>query len=83
MTLRAIFNLINKLNGVFVLKNNVGKVDQFIRIILGLALLSSFILLDGGMRYLGIAGIVLVLTSVLKFCPLYTLFGITSIKKNA
>lgn len=67
MTLRAIFNLLNKLNGVFVKKKNVGKVDQFIRLILGLALISSFILLDGGMKYIGIAGIVLVLTSVLTF----------------
>lgn len=80
MTLRAIFNLLNKLNGVFVMKKNVGKVDQFIRLILGLALISSFILLDGGMKYTGIAGIVLVLTSVLTFCPLYTLIGFSTNK---
>lgn len=80
MTLRAIFNLLNKLNGVFVMKKNVGKVDQFIRLILGLALISSFILLDGGMKYIGIAGIVLVLTSVLTFCPLYTLLGFSTNK---
>ncbi len=66
------------------MKNNVGKIDQFIRIILGLALLSSFILLDGGMKYIGIVGIILVLTSVLKFCPLYTLLGFNTNKaKNS
>ncbi|MCM3662789.1 DUF2892 domain-containing protein [Mesobacillus subterraneus] len=66
------------------MNNNIGKIDQIIRIILGLALLSSFFLLDGGMKYIGIVGIILVLTSVIKFCPLYTLLGFNTNKaKNS
>lgn len=79
--LTAIFNLLRKLGGIN-LKKNIGKVDQIIRIILGLILVSFFFLLDGGLRYIGIIGLVLILTSFMKFCPLYTLFGINTNKAN-
>jgi len=67
---------------VFVLKANVGKIDQVIRIVLGLILISLFFLLDGILKYIGIIGLVLVLTSFIKFCPLYTLFGINTTKEK-
>ncbi|MEH7884671.1 DUF2892 domain-containing protein [Bacillus sp. JJ1609] len=63
---------------------NVGEIDQIIRIVLGLILISLFFLLDGSLKYIGIIGLVLVLTSFIKFCPLYTLFGINTKKaKNS
>ncbi|MGA9225960.1 MAG: DUF2892 domain-containing protein [Mesobacillus sp.] len=67
---------------MFVLKANVGKIDQVIRIVLGLILISLFFLLDGILKYIGIIGLVLVLTSFIKFCPLYTLFGINTKKEK-
>ena len=60
------------------MKINVGKADQIVRIILGLILISMFFVLEGGLRYIGIVGIVLILTASIKFCPLYTLLGVNT-----
>lgn len=67
---------------LFNLKANVGKTDRIIRIILGLALLSLFFILDGGMRYIGLVGIVLLLTAFIKFCPLYAIFRVNTCSKK-
>lgn len=60
------------------MKKNIGSVDKMIRIIIGIALLSLYFLLEGGMKYISLIGIVLLLTALLKFCPLYTLFGMNT-----
>lgn len=60
------------------MKINVGKADQIVRILLGLILISLFFVLEGGLRYIGLVGIVLILTASIKFCPLYTLFGVST-----
>jgi len=60
------------------LKENIGSIDRIIRIVLGFALLLLLFLLDGGIKYIGLIGIVLLLTAFIKFCPLYTVFGINS-----
>ena len=65
------------------MKTNIGKVDQIVRILLGIVLVSFFFLVDGGLKYIGIIGLVLILTSSIKFCPLYTLFGIDTNKDNS
>lgn len=62
------------------LKANVGTADRMIRIILGLALLSLLFILDGGIKYIGLIGIVLLLTAFIKFCPLYAIFRIKTNK---
>jgi len=59
---------------------NVGNVDRIIRFILGLALLSLFFL-DGNIKYFSIVGVVLIITAFIKFCPLYPLLRINTIKK--
>lgn len=60
------------------MKENIGSIDRIIRIVLGFALLLLLFLLDGGIKYIGLIGIVLLLTAFIKFCPLYTVFGINS-----
>ena len=45
-------------------------------VLIGLALLSLVVLLDGQARWLGLVGLVPLLTAGLRFCPLYTLLGI-------
>lgn len=62
------------------MKVNVGTTDRIVRIILGLAILSLLFILDGNMKYLGLIGLVPLLTAFIKFCPLYTLFGISTCK---
>lgn len=60
------------------MKKNMGKTDKLIRLVLVLviALLSFFNVVNGIASYvlLGLA-VILLATSFLNFCPLYTLFG--------
>lgn len=69
---------VEKIKELFTLKANVGTTDRIVRIVLGLIVLSLFFILDGGWKYIGLVGIVLLLTAFIKFCPLYTLFGINT-----
>jgi hypothetical protein len=59
----------------------MGKTDKLIRlfVVIDLALLSYFEVVSGVLNYvlLGVAGILL-LTSFLNFCPLYTLIGVNT-----
>lgn len=55
---------------------NVGTADRIIRVILGLVLLSAIFVLDGTERWLGLIGIVPLLTAAVSFCPLYSALGI-------
>jgi len=64
------------------MKPNIGTPDKIIRIILGIALLILFFVLDGGIRYIGLLGIVLIVTAFMNFCPLYPIFGISTRGKN-
>jgi len=57
---------------------NVGSVDRAVRVVLGLALLSAFFLLAGPLRWLGLAGGVLLLTAASGLCPLYSVLGINT-----
>jgi F0F1-type ATP synthase assembly protein I len=60
------------------MKKNVGKIDKVIRIILAIALfVAAFAIpLTGAWLYLFIAfGIIFLVTSIVSFCPLYTLCG--------
>lgn len=59
---------------------NVGKIDQIARLVLGFALLSLVFI--GPKTMWGLAGLVLILTGLFNFCPLYRLFGINSCKIN-
>ena len=66
-----------------IMKKNVGNGDRFLRIILGiigiiLALSGSF---EGVLKWgLLVVGLVLIVTSSMQICPLYTIFGISTCK---
>ncbi len=62
------------------MKKNVGQLDKIIRIVLGIAVLSLFFILDGGLKWISLLGIVFILTGVIKVCPLYLPFGISTNK---
>jgi len=64
------------------MKPNVGKTDKWIRIILGIAVLSLLYFLEGNLRWLGLIGLIPLITGIINFCPLYALFGITTIKSK-
>lgn len=59
---------------------NVGKIDKVIRLIVGLALLSLLYFMNGNLRYLGLIGVVPILTATVNYCPLYSIFGIKTCK---
>jgi len=67
------------------MKPNMGSADKIIRYILALIAIVLYITntVTGtlGIVILVIAG-VMILTNLLSFCPLYTLFGINTCKKT-
>ena len=62
---------------------NVGGVDRIIRIIAGCGLISLFFVLPGDARWLGLLGIVPLATGLVRYCPLYSLFGWTTCPAKA
>lgn len=62
------------------MKKNIGTVDMVIRFIVGLFLLS--LIFWGPKTLWGLVGLVPILAGAIRFCPLYSLFGINTCKKN-
>lgn len=60
------------------MKQNVGPVDKIVRVVIGIGLLSMLFLAEGQARWLGLIGIVPLLTALTGNCPLYSLFGFSS-----
>ncbi|MGY4467581.1 hypothetical protein ACVWWK_003290 [Bradyrhizobium sp. LB9.1b] len=60
---------------------NVGTIDQYVRIVAGLALV-AFALQDGlsiqGWHWAGLVGLVLLVTAFFKSCPLYSALGFST-----
>jgi len=61
-------------------EKNVGTVDKWIRIVLGLILLSLLFLIKSSLRWLGLIGLIPLSTGLLRYCPLYSLLGISTNK---
>ncbi len=60
------------------MKANVGSIDRVGRIVAGLALLNIVLLVDGPTRWLGLIGLVPLLTASVSFCPLYAVLGLST-----
>ena len=60
------------------MKANVGGIDRAVRIIAGLAILSLYFVLEGQTRWWALAGLVPLATGVIRWCPAYLPFGISS-----
>lgn len=64
---------------------NEGKMDQMIRLILGVVLLglAFFGGLSGALYWIAlVVGVVMLVTSVTGFCPLYRVFGINTCNRK-
>ncbi|WP_323006865.1 DUF2892 domain-containing protein [Pseudorhodobacter sp.] len=61
-------------------KSNVGGYDRVLRIVVGLAFLAAFFLMPGfGYRWVFIVlGLLALGTGLMKTCPAYSLFGVSS-----
>lgn len=65
------------------MKKNMGALDKGIRIVIAIAiaLLYYFNVISGTLAYILMAvAIVFLLTSLINFCPLYTILGINTCK---
>ncbi len=70
------------------LTKNVGSADQIIRIVAGIVLIALALFKLGGLTSTGgliasIAGIVLIFTAAINFCPIYRILGMRTTKKQA
>jgi heme/copper-type cytochrome/quinol oxidase subunit 4 len=66
------------------MKNNMGSPDRIIRLIIGviLAILALAKIVTGaGAVVLGIIAIILILTGIIGFCPLYVFLKMSTTKK--
>ncbi len=59
------------------MKTNMGSVDRVVRIILGLAILALGLIFHS---WWGLIGILPILTALVGWCGLYTVFGISTCK---
>lgn len=57
------------------MNKNIGSVDRILRIIVGLALLGAGLALHS---WLGLVGLVPLLTAAVRFCPAYLPFGLST-----
>jgi cytochrome c oxidase subunit IV len=60
------------------MKLNVGGFDKLVRIVAGLGLLVSVFVLQGNLRWFGLIGVVPLVTGLIGYCPLYSLFGLST-----
>ena len=64
---------------------NVGRIDQYVRIVVGLALV-AFAFQDGmfiqGWHWVGLAGFVLLVTAFFRSCPAYSLLRISTCERR-
>jgi Protein of unknown function (DUF2892) len=65
------------------MKTNVGTIDRVFRIVLGVVLLSLLFFVQGNLRWVGLVGIVPLATALMGWCPLYSVFGISSCPMKA
>jgi hypothetical protein len=67
------------------MKKNMGSVDRMIRLILALVIVILFLsnIIMGTLAIvLMVIAAILVLTSLISFCPLYALFGVNTCSKK-
>ncbi len=57
---------------------NVGGIDRTLRIVVGIAVLTLFFVLEGNARYWALLGFVPLFTGLFRFCPAYTLLGVNT-----
>ena len=70
------------------MRRNVGGCDRCLRLVVGLALLPLGLLLLGGLQgevwglVVAAAGVLLLATGLIGFCPLYVLLGISTAREG-
>ena len=60
------------------MSKNVGSIDRILRVVFGLALLAFAFFSGHQYAWIGYIGIVPLLTAAMSWCPLYSIFGVSS-----
>jgi hypothetical protein len=65
------------------MKMNVGGADKMVRIAAGVILLSLTVFLEGSARWLGLIGLLPLVTGLVGYCPLYAVLGLNTSRAYA
>lgn len=60
------------------MKRNVGAADRAVRVVVGILIFSALFFVEGPLRWLGLIGLVPLLTGLFSYCPLYAPFGFST-----
>jgi hypothetical protein len=60
------------------MQRNVGSADRVLRVAVGIGLLSLLLVIEGDLRWVGLIGLVPLLTGLVGSCPAYGLFGVNT-----
>jgi hypothetical protein len=55
--------------------NNVENLDRIIRVLAGIALLGVVVFVPGNWRWVGLIGLVPLITGLVGWCPVYAMFS--------
>jgi cadmium resistance protein CadD (predicted permease) len=55
--------------------NNVENLDRIIRVLAGIALLCVVVFVPGNWRWVGLIGLVPLITGLVGWCPVYAMFS--------
>ena len=58
------------------MNKNVAAPDRTVRIVIGLGLISAAFLVQDSYRWVGLLGLVLLVTGIVGNCPLYSVLGL-------
>jgi len=64
------------------LQKNVGSIDRILRIVVGAAMILAFFMVEGKYSWLYLLGIIPLVTGLMSSCPLYSILGISTCKKE-
>ena len=61
------------------MKTNIGKIDRVLRLLAGVAIIGAGVYFKS---WLGVIGVVPILTALVRFCPAYVPLGISTCSKG-
>ena len=67
--------------GGITMKKNAGNIDRTVRVVLGIIILALWFFLPGHAKYFALIGLIPLLTALIGWCPLYSIFGINTCKR--
>ena len=61
---------------------NEAGIDRIIRVIIGLIILALWFVFQGNAKYFALIGLIPLITAILGWCPLYSIFGMNTCKRK-